>query len=92
MGSADGHLGVRCYIDEILIPRLPTSDKLKAEMTVCGANIKIPLEFVRVQPFVSPKIHVQAKTSQVQATAQRLQDTVALYVAIGGGYWNAKSL
>jgi len=25
----------------------------------------------------------------VQGVAQRLQDTVALYVALGGGWWNA---
>ncbi len=25
----------------------------------------------------------------MQAEAQRLQDTVALYVALGGGWWNA---
>jgi NodT family efflux transporter outer membrane factor (OMF) lipoprotein len=31
---------------------------------------------------------VQAKIAYVQAVAQRLQDTVALYVALGGGWWN----
>jgi NodT family efflux transporter outer membrane factor (OMF) lipoprotein len=33
--------------------------------------------------------YLQAKTAYVQAVAQRLQDTVALYVALGGGWWNA---
>ena len=32
---------------------------------------------------------LQAKLAYIQAVAQRLQDTVALYVALGGGWWNA---
>jgi NodT family efflux transporter outer membrane factor (OMF) lipoprotein len=31
----------------------------------------------------------QARLAYVQSQAQRLQDTVALYVALGGGWWNA---
>lgn len=31
----------------------------------------------------------QARLGYVQAQAQRYQDTVALYVALGGGWWNA---
>ncbi|HET6418986.1 MAG TPA: efflux transporter outer membrane subunit [Geobacteraceae bacterium] len=31
----------------------------------------------------------QAKLGYLQAKAQRLQDTVALFVALGGGWWNA---
>lgn len=30
----------------------------------------------------------QASIARIQAQAQRLQDTVALYVALGGGWWN----
>jgi NodT family efflux transporter outer membrane factor (OMF) lipoprotein len=33
--------------------------------------------------------YLQAKLGYIQAAAQRLQDTVALYVALGGGWWNA---
>jgi HlyD family secretion protein len=58
MGTAKGTLGVRCYIDEILIPRLPPADKIQAQMFIRGTNTKIPLEFVRVQPYVSPKIEL----------------------------------
>jgi HlyD family secretion protein len=58
MGTSKGTLAVRCYIDEILIPRLPPPEKLKAEMFIRGTNSKIPLEFVRVQPYVSPKIQL----------------------------------
>jgi HlyD family secretion protein len=52
------YLNVRCYVDEILVPRLPGPGKMKAQMTVRGSTVKIPLEFVRTQPFVSPKIEL----------------------------------
>lgn len=58
MGTSRKNLAVRCYIDEILIPRLPRPDKLAAQMFIRGTNTKIPLEFVRVQPYVSPKIQL----------------------------------
>jgi len=58
MGTPKGRLDVRCYIDEILIPRLPPADKLQAQMFIRGTTTKIPLEFVRVQPYVSPKIQL----------------------------------
>ena len=31
---------------------------MKAQMSVRGSNIKIPLQYVRTQPFVSPKIEL----------------------------------
>jgi outer membrane protein TolC len=31
----------------------------------------------------------QARLGYLQSKAQRLQDTVALFVALGGGWWNA---
>jgi HlyD family secretion protein len=58
MGTSKGTLGVRVYIDEILIPRLPPVDKMKAQMFIRGTSTKIPLEFVRLQPYVSPKIEL----------------------------------
>jgi HlyD family secretion protein len=58
MGTSKGTLAVRCYIDEILIPRLPHAETLEAQMFIRGTNTKIPLEFVRVQPYVSPKIQL----------------------------------
>ncbi len=33
--------------------------------------------------------YLQSRIGFVQAEAQRLQDTVALFVALGGGWWNA---
>jgi HlyD family secretion protein len=58
MATSKGTLAVRCYIDEILIPRLPPADKLSAQMFIRGTNTKVALEFVRVQPYVSPKIQL----------------------------------
>jgi HlyD family secretion protein len=58
MGSSIAGLQLRCYVDEILIPRLPPVSRIKAQMEVRGTDIRIPLSFVRVQPFVSPKIQL----------------------------------
>jgi HlyD family secretion protein len=58
LGSLPSSLHVRCYVDEILVPRLPLGSKMKAQMTIRGSDVKIPLEFVRVQPYVSPKIEL----------------------------------
>jgi HlyD family secretion protein len=58
MSTAKGTLAVRCYIDEILISRIPPPDRLQAQMQLRGNPTKIPLEFVRVQPYVSPKIQL----------------------------------
>ena len=58
LGTPQDHLAVRCYVDEILIPRLPSAWHIVAQMSVQGTDIKIPLEFVRVQPYVSPKVEL----------------------------------
>jgi HlyD family secretion protein len=58
LGTPQTNLHVRCYIDEILVPRLPPPSKIKAQMTIRGTDVKTPLTFVRVQPFVSPKIEL----------------------------------
>ena len=58
LGSPHAHLNVRCYVDEILVPRLPDPAKMKAQMSVRGSSVKIPLQYVRMQPFVSPKIEL----------------------------------
>ncbi|HVN42138.1 MAG TPA: biotin/lipoyl-binding protein [Steroidobacteraceae bacterium] len=50
------YLGVRVYVDEILIGRLPAAGHITAEMQVRGTDLKVPLEFVRIQPYVTPKI------------------------------------
>jgi HlyD family secretion protein len=58
MGAAQEYLAVRCFVDEILVSRLPTPWHIKAQMSLRGSDVKIPLEFVRVQPYVSPKIEL----------------------------------
>jgi HlyD family secretion protein len=58
LGSSQTRLNVRCYVDEILVPRLPPPARMKAQMSVRGSNVKFPLEFVRTQPIVSPKIEL----------------------------------
>jgi len=42
----------------MLVPRLPDPAKMKAQMSVRGSNVKIALQYVRMQPFVSPKIEL----------------------------------
>ena len=56
IGTPQGRMQVRAYVDEILVPRLPAIDRLVAEMSVRGSTRRIPLRFERVQPYVSPKI------------------------------------
>ena len=51
-------LQVRCYVDEILIPRLPSHADITAQLSVRGSDTKIPLKFERIQPYVSPKIEL----------------------------------
>ncbi|MGE8098239.1 efflux RND transporter periplasmic adaptor subunit [Pseudomonas fluorescens] len=58
MSAEQTYLAVRCYVDEILIARLPTPEHIRAQMLIHGSDIKVPLEFVRVQPYVSPKIQL----------------------------------
>ncbi len=58
MGTAQDHLEVRCYVDEILVSRLPAAWHLIAQMSIPGTDVKVPLEFIRVQPYVSPKIQL----------------------------------
>ena len=58
MGSLQDQMNVRAFIDEILVPRLPAGDQIQAKMFIRGTNISVPLEFVRVQPYISPKIEL----------------------------------
>ena len=58
MATGDGTLNVRCYVDEILLRRLPKGGVMRAQMSIRGASYKVPLQFVRVQPYVTPKIEL----------------------------------
>ena len=64
MGGPQNYIGVRCYIDEILVHRLPPPARIKAKMFIRGTDIRIPLEFVRVQPYVSPKIQLSNQRAE----------------------------
>jgi HlyD family secretion protein len=58
LGMAQGDLAVRCFVDEILLTRVPPPQEIKAQLAVRGSDLRIPLQFVRVQPLVSPKIEL----------------------------------
>lgn len=56
MGGPKRSMAVRVYIDEILVARMPPPENLVAQMSVRGSDVRVPLEFVRIQPYVTPKI------------------------------------
>lgn len=58
LGTPHSSLEVRCYVDETLVPRLAPSSEMKAQMSVRGSDVKVPLEFTRIQPYVIPKIEL----------------------------------
>lgn len=65
MGVVTPYLQVRCFLDEILVPKLPSSSKLTATMYIRGLNNKsIPLEFVNIQPFTIPNIQLSDERNQ----------------------------
>lgn len=64
MGVPQSRMGVRCYVDEILIHRLPPPSEMKAEMFIRGTDIRVPLQYVRVQPYVSPKIELSNQRTE----------------------------
>lgn len=64
LGTSQAYLNVRCYVDEILVHRLPAPNKMKAQMSVRGSSTKLPLEYVRTQPFVSPKIELSDQRTE----------------------------
>ncbi|NTV02000.1 MAG: biotin/lipoyl-binding protein [Chlorobiaceae bacterium] len=64
MGSLNGDLAVRCYVDEILIQRLPEPSKMHARMSIRGTSVTVPLKFVRFQPNVTPKIELSSQRTE----------------------------
>jgi len=66
MGNIEKEMEVRCYVDEILVPRLPKPQDIKAVAFIRGTDKKIPLEFVSLQPYTTPKIELSnQRTEQV---------------------------
>uniref|UniRef100_A0A7C3Z0Z3 Biotin/lipoyl-binding protein n=1 Tax=Desulfobacca acetoxidans TaxID=60893 RepID=A0A7C3Z0Z3_9BACT len=64
MGPLQEYLEVRCFIDEILVPRMPPPDRMNAQMQVRGTTLRIPLEFERIQPYVTPKIELSNQRTE----------------------------
>ncbi len=64
MAQADPCYQVRCLIDEILIPKLPAASQMSARMFLRGTDTSIPLEFVRTQPYVTPKIELSDQRTE----------------------------
>lgn len=64
LSSAQDHLAVRCYVDEILVSKLPPSGRIRAQMSIRGSDAKVPLEFVRIQPYVSPKLQLSNQRTE----------------------------
>ena len=64
MAQSDPHFQVRCFIDEILITKLSSPSQMKARMYLRGTDISMPLEFVRVQPYVTPKIELSNQRTE----------------------------
>lgn len=59
MGVVTPYLQVRCYLDEILVPRLPDPSHLEATMFIRGLNnFSVPLQFVSLQPITIPNIEL----------------------------------
>ncbi len=65
MGEPQDHLEVRAYVDEILVHELPSPSKVQAEMFVRGTTDRVPLTFVRVQPYISPKIELSDERQEL---------------------------
>ncbi|MHB1494173.1 MAG: HlyD family secretion protein [Acidithiobacillus sp.] len=65
MGKKTAYMQVRAYLDEILVPRLPTPADITAKMFIRGLNnVSIPLQFVRIQPYVVPKIELSNQRTE----------------------------
>ena len=64
MAKSDPCYQVRCFIDEILVLKLPAPSKMNARMYFRGTDTSIPLEFVRIQPYVTPKIELSNQRTE----------------------------
>jgi len=64
IGAIGDALAVRCYVDEVLLQRLPGLGEIDAYMFIRGSDIKIPLKIVRLQPNVSPKIELSNQRTE----------------------------
>ena len=59
MRPQGAQLQVKAYLDEILVPRLPSPPGISATMFIRGTHdVGVALRFVRIQPYVTPKIEL----------------------------------
>ena len=65
MGRPQKRLQVRAYIDEILINELPDRSNIKAQMFIRGTSEQLPLTFVRIQPYITPKIELSDQRQEL---------------------------
>jgi HlyD family secretion protein len=56
IGTDDDSLQIRAYVEETLVDELPAPSRLIGRMFIRETNRSVPLMFVRVPPYVSPKI------------------------------------
>lgn len=65
MSATTPYLQVRCFLNEILVPQLPSPDKIEATLFIRGENNKsIPLEFIRILPLTIPNIQLSNERAQ----------------------------
>ena len=64
LGTPQTSFHVRCFVDEILVPRLPSPSKIKAQMSIRGTDVRAQLDYVRTQPYVSPKIELSDQKAE----------------------------
>jgi HlyD family secretion protein len=88
MGHPQQHLQVLAYIDEILVHELPDPSQIRAERYIRGTNQRMALSFVRVQPYISPKIELSDEREErvdlrVLPVVFRFDNTPALHVYPG---------
>jgi NodT family efflux transporter outer membrane factor (OMF) lipoprotein len=74
---------------ETLSAQFQALDSAEKALRLIQANYEAGLVNY-VQVLIADNLYHQAKIGYLQALAQRFQDTVALFVALGGGWWNAE--
>jgi outer membrane protein TolC len=72
---------------DALVAQKEAVDAAERAMGLLQANYQAGIA-TYLQMLVADIQYLQAKLGYVQVVAQRLQDTVALCVALGGGWWN----
>ena len=65
LGVVTPHMQVRAYVDEILVPQLPSPEKIEAKLFIRGMqNKSIPLEFSSIQPSTIPNIELSDERNE----------------------------